>query len=101
MYDKECPELTPDVTRVEENHKYLKQELFSSTCRRRGEIHLPSRELETRVNKDIDRWRESEGGLYRDMLGIIKCKLVLYCSIDDPATAVSLVLHVLTCSRRY
>ena len=48
----ECPELTPDVPRVEDNQKYQKQELYSPTCRSRGEIQLPSRELDTKVNKE-------------------------------------------------
>ena len=68
LYAKECPELTPDVPRVEEKYKCHKQELCSPTRVRRGEIQLPSCELETEVNKDIEREWERGSSAQRSMV---------------------------------
>ena len=50
---KECPQLTPNVLRVEEKHKHHKQRALSIHLLEKGENHLPSREMEARINKDI------------------------------------------------
>ena len=55
---KECPELTSDVPRVEENHKNHTQELFLPSCSGREKSYLYRSVLGTRISKDT--WRERE-----------------------------------------